>query len=323
MNRARPDPISAPDSQQFDAKLSKTPRIQTAAPKCAGISERREFSSLSEHSAADRTKASRIRTGMDRNRAEAKTPHHSSAPQAQRGTETRNPAPKPHNSAEFPGTSTSCSPRRRRRAPASDRPRIAGAPPRPDPPRSLDPRGIIPPPLPLGAPSLSLLALLHLSSFIFISLSPPSPSLLSSPPSVRLGFFFWWWRCVVRWCGLAKTPQNQPRLLKPPTPNPVPHLAYAHAIPGRGATGCSRLNPTRPRPNDRFRTPAASTWPPHVIRRQRAPVPASYSGFGVPAPVTRAADLGRRWGERTRLPHRRIRGALESLVTTNARSDPC
>jgi len=86
VNRARPDPISAPDSQQFDAKLSKTPRIQTAAPKCTGISERREFTSLSEHSAADRTKASRIRTGVDRNRAEAK-PQHSSAPQ--RGSKTR------------------------------------------------------------------------------------------------------------------------------------------------------------------------------------------------------------------------------------------
>lgn len=208
MNRARPDPISAPDSQQFDAKLSKTPRIQTAAPKCTGISERREFTSLSEHSAADRTKASRIRTGVDRNRAEAK-PQHSSAPQ--RGTKTRNPAPKPHNSAESPGISTPCLPRRRRRSPASDRPRITASPvllrgrTRRDP---STPAELFPPPLPLGCSLFLLLALLGLSSFTFISLPPFS--LLALLSALRLGFFFWWWRCVVRWCGLAKTPQNQP-----------------------------------------------------------------------------------------------------------------
>jgi hypothetical protein len=141
--------------------------------------------------------------GVDRNKAEAK-PQHSSA--QQRGTKARNPAPKPHNSPEYPGISTPCSPRRRRRSPDSARPRIAASAccsgqTRRDP---SSPCGIIPPPLPLGAPSSSSPCFASPLLFLF----PFSPLALLS--ALRLGFFFWWWRCVVRWCGLAKTPPNQP-----------------------------------------------------------------------------------------------------------------
>lgn len=81
------------------------------------------------------------------------------------------------------------------------------AAPRPDSPRSLSPCGIIPPPLPLGAPSSS--SSCFSSPLLF--LLPFSPfTLLALLSALRLGFFFWWWRCVVRWCGLAKTPPNQP-----------------------------------------------------------------------------------------------------------------
>ena len=142
-------------------------------------------------------------TGRRRN------PQRSSAPQ--RGTKTRNPAPKPHNSAEFPGISTPSSPRRRRRSPASDRPRIAASlvllrgRTRRDP---STPAELFPPPLPLGCSLFLLLALLGLSSFVFISLSPllPPCSPLRPPP--------WFFLLVVEVRGavlwVGKTPQNQP-----------------------------------------------------------------------------------------------------------------
>lgn len=102
------------------------------------------------------------------------------------------------------------------------------AAPRPDSPRSLSPCGIIPPPLPLGAPSSS--SSCFSSPLLF--LLPFSPfTLLALLSALRLGFFFWWWRCVVRWCGLAKTPQNHPPFLNPPTP---PRLRLRPRHPGEG-----------------------------------------------------------------------------------------
>jgi hypothetical protein len=227
---------------------------------------------------------------MDENRAEAK-PQHSSA--SQRGTKTRNPAPEPHNSPEFRGTSTACSPRRRLRPPASDRPRIAaslrcsaaGLAEIPQPLRNYSPS-------PTSGCSLFLLVLLLLSSFIFITLFPLHPpcSPLRPPP--------WFFLLVVEVRGavvwVGQNPSKPPPLLKPPnsaslTLTPTPSR-------GGASTGCSRLNPTRPHPNDRFRPPAASTWRGHVIRRQRAPVPAYYNGRDVSAPVINSANPGRRCG---------------------------
>jgi hypothetical protein len=58
----------------------KTGELKPQPRNVAESQEKRKFTSCSEPSAADRTEASRIRTGLDRNSTEAK-PQHSSAPQ--------------------------------------------------------------------------------------------------------------------------------------------------------------------------------------------------------------------------------------------------
>lgn len=163
------------------------------------------------------------------------------------------------------------------------------------------------PPLPClrVLPPPRLAELLRSSLLIFISLCPRLLlPLRCSPLRPPPGFFLLGGGDA--WCGGVGWPKplKTNPLLKPPQPP----LAYAH----REATGCSRLNPTRPRSNDRFRPSLLSTWP-------RA-CPASEWEEASPRP--RQVPLIRAVGPGERTPSDPA-VALESLVTTNVRSDPC
>ena len=197
----------------------------------------------------------------------------------------------------------------------SDR-RLAGAPPRPDPPRSLDPCGIIPP-LPClwvwGARSPCFASPL-LFLFPFPPLLPPC-SPLRPPP--------WFFLLVVEVRGavvwVGQNPSKPTPFLNPPTP---PRLRSRH--PGEGRHRLLPVKPhaappQRPVPHSRGvhvappRDPTAAGACPGLLQRKRCP--RARDTCRRSAPSVGGADAPAAPSDPT--------VALDSLVTTNARSDPC